>query len=70
MLDTPAFRSLERATRPHREPMRRIFASLEPLEAIALLGFIAAETLERFNPHQRATILTALCNKLQAPPDA
>jgi hypothetical protein len=65
-----AERSIEHHIRPHREPMRRIFASLEPLEAIALLGYITAETIERFPPDERANILAALCDELQAPPDA
>ena len=63
-----AERAIQRAIQVHREPMRRIFASLQPLEAIALLGFLIGETIERFPPDQRAETLAALYDALQEPP--
>jgi hypothetical protein len=65
-----AERSIEQHIGPHRKPMRRILATLHPLEAIALLGYLTAETLERFPDDERADILAAFCTELQAPPDA
>jgi hypothetical protein len=60
----------ENAVAPYQELMRRTFANLQPLEAIALLGYLVAETVERFPPDQRAEILAAFCDELQATPDA
>jgi hypothetical protein len=61
---------VENSIAPYQELMRRTFANLRPLEAIALLGFLVSDTINRFPPGERADILTAFCDELQAPPDA
>ena len=51
--------------RAHRQPLTRILATLEPLEAIALLGEMVAVTIDRFQPDQRADMRDAFCAELR-----
>lgn len=60
----------ENAIAPYQELMRRTFSNLQPLEAIALLGYLVSDTIDRFSPDERAEILRAFCDELQAPPNA
>lgn len=52
-------RLITAAIEPHYPPMRAVLNRLEPLEAIALLGTLAAEVLDRFPPGERTQIALA-----------
>jgi hypothetical protein len=65
-----AAREIERAISKHRGHIRAMLLDLDPLEAIALLGFLTTETIQRFKPDQRTEILSAFCDELQALPNA
>jgi hypothetical protein len=65
-----AAREIERTISQHRGRIRAMLLDLNPLEAIALLGFLTTETIQRFKPDTRTKILSAFCDKLQTPPNA
>lgn len=55
---------IEHAIAAPRKSVRDILAKLEPLEAIALLGYAVGETINRFPPAHHREILKAFLAEL------